>query len=567
MSRRWQNTTGLLLLTVIWLGGLAERQAVAAPAPMRAVILFDNSGSMRQNDPHRLSQMAAQLFLDLTRPEDRVGLVAFSDTGVPLLPLTEVSSLQAKAPFLTALRALRFDGQTTDLSAALKVGLSSFSGPPAENGRDLVLLLTDGKLDLGRQRRAAEPLALEYIRQTLLPRYLERGIALYTIAFTEAADRALLQDMAQATAGEFRFIQSPSMLHKAFGELFVVAKQAESIPMQDGAVLLDASIQQASLVLSKSNAQESISLVTPQHQRLDANSTHPGVSWNSTPSYDVVQLTKPEPGTWQVERPSGGGNDIAIIGTSTLSLQVDLAPTYLEAGESFTIRARLLEQEQPLRDAQQWQGLTVQAEITTPEGQLSTVPLQPHGVGEFAATLPIPQASGQYRLLVIASSPTFKRQRTLSFIPQPLCFEPAVVADPPVTAQVTLTDHCPVFSTLEIGATYVPGDDARPAATTWLPLTSPRPRVFLVTLPRPPSGQERHVSIRIHGRLKNAQPITIMKGPLPLPELPPPEMDWGALAKTVGFQLLMVNAILGVVGGSGYGMYRYRAPNRRESHG
>jgi hypothetical protein len=40
---------------------------------MRAIILFDVSGSMRQNDPQRLSVMAAQLFVDLAQPRDALG--------------------------------------------------------------------------------------------------------------------------------------------------------------------------------------------------------------------------------------------------------------------------------------------------------------------------------------------------------------------------------------------------------------------------------------------------------------------------------------------------------------
>lgn len=555
-----------LIFALTWLGCVIGQEALAM-TPMRAVILFDNSGSMRKNDPQRLSRVAAQLFLDLASSQDQVGLVAFSDEGVALLPLTALDSPAARKPFLTQLRALQFDGQTTDLGVALEAGLSSFPASGARDSRDLVLLLTDGKLDLGRQRRAEEPLALEYIRETLLPQYHERGIAVYTIAFTAAADSALLQNMAQATAGEYRFIESAPMLHKAFSELFVVAKEAESIPMQDGAVLMDSSIQEASLVLSKPDAQEQISLVTPQQQRLDATSTHPGVKWNSTPSYDMVQLTQPEPGTWQVDRPSGGGDDIAIIGASTLSLQVELVPGYLETGEQLIIRTRLVENDQPLQDPQRLQGLTVYAEITTPEGNKDTITLQPQGAGEYTATLTTPEATGQYGMLVVAASPTVQRQRTLSFIPQPLCFVPTVLADPPVTVQVTLSDACPFFRELEFEARYVPEAATDGKAMLWSPLKSSEPRVFQTTLPRPAAGQEEQMMMRLRGRLGERPSFTLTKGPVPLPELPPLALDWFALTQTVGLQLFVVNVILGVFGGGGYRLYRHRIRKKRESDG
>jgi hypothetical protein len=562
MRKRGQIVGGLLLLAMAWHVWTPVPHAVAA-TPMRTVILFDISGSMRQNDPYRLSRTAARLFLDLARPQDQVGLVAFSDNPVPLLPLTTMSSPAAKTPFLGLFRVLRFDGQTTDLGAALESGLASFPLRTTTGNRDMALLLTDGKLDLGRRRRAQEPVILQQIRETLLPQYRERGIVLYTIAFTENADRALLQEIAHATGGEFRFIESAPMLHKAFSDMFVLVKQAESIPMSDGQVLIDPSIQEASLVLSKPDPREPIGLVTPQQKHLDAHSNHPGVRWNTTPSYDMVQLTQPAPGTWRVERQSGGGEDIAIIGASTLSLEVVLTPMYLEVGEPLTIQAHLLDHGQPMRDLKQLQGLTVRAEFTTPEGETSIMPLQARDSGEYVATLRTPEASGQYGLVVTAASPVLQRQRMISFIPQPVCFEPAVVADPQVTVRVSLTRDCSVFQQLDLEAGYIAKDEPKQVVLPWFPLEAFEAGTFKAELPRPTTATEASVMVRIRGRLEDQQPMTIMKGPISLPELP---IAWEALAKTVGSQLLLVNMVLGIFGGSGYGVYRRYIRHRSASH-
>lgn len=557
----------LCCMLLIWacLGGGFSPLAYAT-VPMRAVIVFDTSGSMQKNDPHRLSHVAAQLFLDLMQPQDHVGLVSFSDASVPLFPLTPMTSPVTAQPLRLMLRALRFDGQTTHLGAALEAGLQSFPQDTSQESRNLVLLLTDGQLDLGRQRRADEPVVLEHIRERLLPQYKARGIAVYTIAFTEGADQALLQEMAQATAGEFRFIQSASRLHKAFGDLFVVAKQAESLPIDNGAVRLDASIQEASLVLSKPTPHEPIGLVTPQQKRLDATSRHPGVDWQATPSFDRVRLTQPEPGTWQIERASPGNDDLAIIGASTLWLAVRLTPDYLETEESLMIHAWFVEQEQPLRHLQRLAEFTVQADIDTPEGQRHTVPLLLQDSGEFRASFPIPAVSGQYGVSVLASSPTIRRQRTISFVPQPRCFVPSVNADPPVTVTVRLTIDCPMFHQLEFTTRYAAANDEAQDAG-WVPLISNRPRLFQATLPQPTGVADHAVVIRIQGRRDPNPAFTVLKGPYPLPDLPPQEVDWWALGKTVGFQLLCINAVLGVLAGGGYGVYRTRRHARRGADG
>ena len=536
---------------------------VSAAVPMRAVILFDNSGSMRKNDPDRLSHTAAQLFLDLAQSHDQVALVAFSDTGASLLPLTRIDSPKVRQLFREQLRTLRFNGRTTDLGTALEVGLWSLPERQEGSSRDVVLLLTDGKLDLGQYRRAAEPLALEYIRETLLPQYRARGVTLYTIAFTEAADRMLLQEMAQETAGEFRFIPNGQILHTAFSELFIAATQAESIPMQDGAVQMDASINAASLVLSKRQAQEQLGLVTPQQQRLTAGSTPPGVQWHTTPAYDMIHLNNPEPGTWQVERPSGPSEDLAIIADSTLRLEVELDPGFLEISEAFTIRARLLENDQPLRDAQRLYGLVITAVLTASHGHSATLPLIPQEPGTFAGTYTAPTEPGTYQLLVTATSPSMRRQRSLSVRLYPHCLQPAILAEPPVTVQLALQETCPVFARLEFAAAYMKGTDDTPATDAWVPLTSRQPLVFHALFPRPRPG-ESHVVFRLSGGLSPTQTFTLQRGPFSIPALPPPAIDWNALSATVGMQLFVLNVFLGIAGG-GYGFYRFWM--RRVAHG
>lgn len=539
----WALSLALCVLT--WCG-LQSVWGEEASGPLRAMILFDTSGSMHHNDPQRLSRAAAQLFLDLARPMDTVGLAAFSDYGVPLIPLTPLASPATRQLFQSQLSALQFTGQTTDLAAALETGLASF--PPATRGagRDLVLLLTDGKLDLGRERRAEESAVLDRIRHSLLPQYAQRGIALYTIAFTEKADRVLLQEMAQATKGEFRFITQAAALHKAFGQLFILAHQAESLPLKQGALLVDTSIQETSLVISKEHPQDQVTLVTPYGVPLHAGSRRADVDWRSTPSYDFVRLKEPEAGVWRVTGPSDVEESVAIIGASSLSLQVELSPAYRQAGEPFVISAFLLERGQRVRDPGQMQRLALRAEVTAPQGETMTLPLEPQEDGTFAARLTTLHTPGRYNLVVTASAPTLQRQRTLSFVLHPLCFQPSVSSEAPVTASVVLTGACPLFRELVLEAGHTTGD----GATTWLPFVSVQPKLFQVPIPAPPPGQTGQVTIRLRGALDSGEPFMFLKGPWPLPAtpLPPP--------KTNG--LLPLYAVLILVGGGELGFLVWR---------
>jgi hypothetical protein len=335
---------------------------------------------------------------------------------------------------------------------------------------------------------------------------------------------------------------------------------------------MDNSIEQAALILAKPNAQEPMGLVTPQQQRLDARSTHPGVHWQVTPSYDMIQLTGPAPGTWRIERTSASTDDVAIIGSSTLSLHVSLGPEFLEANEPLSIRARLLQHDQLLSDPQQLQTFTVQADLISPAGDRQTIALLPVSeAGEFAAGITTPAAPGQYRIVVLAKSDTVERQRTVSFVPQPRCFVPSFPKAPEVTVQVTLSDACPVFDMLTLEAGYVTPQGQQPEH--WFSLEESQPRLFQAMLPPPDTASPARILLRLHG-LRGQQDFVLLKGPLSVPELPklptpslaPPTLDWSVLARTVGWQLLVINTILGGCGAGGYYLYRSRIHNRRISY-
>jgi hypothetical protein len=543
---------------------VSARQAAAAATPLRAVIVFDTSGSMRQSDPGRLSQAAAKLFLALAGSQDVVGLVAFSDHGVPLVPPTPLTSPALRTWFQTQLDSLHFTGRTTNLAAALESGLAALPPQERRSSRDVVLLLTDGKLDLGPQRRADEPTVLRHIQQELLPQYTQRGIALYTIAFTEGADRPLLQKMAQATGGEYRFIPSALGLHEVFQDLFQIARQAETLPLTDQAFFLDASIRDASLVVSKTPSQESVRLLTPHHEQVQADSPHAGITWTSTPAYDLVQFRDPTPGRWQIEGAAQAVAGVALVGHSTLHLHVDLHPAYHEAGEDLVIEAFLDEQGQRVQDQVRLQQLTMQVDLTPPQGEITTRTLTQRARGLFTTTLQALQPPGRYQVRVTATGFQLQRQRTLTFTLHPRCFQPVVDHGPPVTVSVTLAETCPALRSLIIDAGVTRGE----APAAWIPLRPTQPGIFATALPPYSAAQAAAVVLRIQGARDGEPPFTMVQGPWPLPTAVPSPVSPPRVMRDVLYRFVLLNAVLALVAGVGCGgFYVYRRRQRSNVHG
>src|SRR6188508_9418 len=97
---------GLPWLVLILSCVLSQARAREAEKSVQAVIVFDVSGSMRQSDPNRLSVAAAQLFSNLSQPGDAVGLAAFSDRAIALIPVVPRPDASAKGTLQHSLTKL-----------------------------------------------------------------------------------------------------------------------------------------------------------------------------------------------------------------------------------------------------------------------------------------------------------------------------------------------------------------------------------------------------------------------------------------------------------------------------
>jgi Mg-chelatase subunit ChlD len=327
--------SALLILISLW-----ANVASASPAATRTVIVFDNSGSMKKNDPGRLSDAAARLYFELARPGDEVALVAFDEKAKVMIPLGRRVNRDEVA---RALESLRFTGPTTNIGAALEAAAHVLGDETPAGRKDRVLLITDGQVDLGPARAEQVPGEVARISGPLAEQFRSRAAPVYTIAFTAEADRELLEKVAVKSGGLHRYIPSPSELHKAFTEMFVLAGDAESLPVEDGEVTIDESIGSAHMVLSKNHPDDHNKLVAPDEGEVSADHPRDGVEWTSAPSHDVVRLTRPQAGQWNIEQPEGVHGAVAIVGESDLQFVVRVGPTPATVQDPVHFEAELLE--------------------------------------------------------------------------------------------------------------------------------------------------------------------------------------------------------------------------------
>ncbi len=118
------------------------------------MLVMDESGSMKANDPERSRIRAAQLFIGLLPGTARVGLVRFSTDADTVLPLISLDDPQNRDRLRQAIEGLGQGGQWTDMARGVDLALYNMnSGPGPER---YVLLFTDGEVDLAEGEAAEQ---------------------------------------------------------------------------------------------------------------------------------------------------------------------------------------------------------------------------------------------------------------------------------------------------------------------------------------------------------------------------------------------------------------------------
>lgn len=198
--------------------------------PVDLVVVVDNSGSMRDNDPRGLARSALQRLVADADDDLRVAVVSF-DTDVRLdLALTPAARI-APAALADALQGLDYRGRWTDIPAALERALYHLDEAGRTGAAHAVLLLTDGIVDTGDAARDRD--RERWMLDGLAAIAQERGVRIFGIAFSDGADFRLIQGLARTTGADYRRVLDAADLPAAFVALRAAVSAPPPAPVAD----------------------------------------------------------------------------------------------------------------------------------------------------------------------------------------------------------------------------------------------------------------------------------------------------------------------------------------------
>lgn len=414
--------------------------AWASDKPSEVHILVDVSGSMKKTDPKNLRKPTLDMLSELLPSGSKSGVWSFGrEVNMMLAPALVDDGWRAKAKRTAA--AMRSVGLNTNLTGALASALYQNKNADATEFEQHVILITDGKIDMAQE---GDPSATENIAakrrllDTVLPKYSAQSVKLHTLALSDQADRALLQQLSLATGGLFVQVAEAKDLLPAFLSLFDRAVPTEQAPLIDNHFVIDDSVREFTALIFRTENAGPSALIMPNGDKLTRvrAAKDESVRWHNDIHFDLVTVKSPPAGRWGIEGQLDPNNRIQIL--TDLSLDVSGVPNSLFAGDPINLSVMLTEQGEVITEPALL-GLTdISLKVTAPDGRtgskLLSDPEQLPSDGRFNETMGKLNQFGEYRFEITAQGRTFERRQSVSAT----LLQPMNIATEEVLAEQTL---------------------------------------------------------------------------------------------------------------------------------
>ncbi|MEL0083950.1 MAG: vWA domain-containing protein [Gammaproteobacteria bacterium] len=206
----------MIRITLLLAAMMTSFSCSVAASSSDILLVIDNSGSMKTNDPEFLTRKTVAQFVGELEATERAGLLLFGTQARLVNRLTTPHQLTA-AINQGALTKIDFSDQWTDTAAALEMALyeQKMNGRPDAN--PVIVILTDGIVDTGNKEDSKR--RREWIINGLSQQATQSGVRIFAIAFTETADFELLQSLAQRTGGDYYRILSAQDMPTVFSKI------------------------------------------------------------------------------------------------------------------------------------------------------------------------------------------------------------------------------------------------------------------------------------------------------------------------------------------------------------
>ena len=224
-------------LSILMLGLLFIPQAWGGESKRDIVIIVDNSGSMKKNDPEFLAHRALKNFVSTSGGDTRLALISFDknvNLSVPFTPLTDTS----RSIFFNAVDKIDYSGPLTNSPEALEGAIYEFTLHGRAGAEESIVFITDGIVDTGNKAR--DRLQESRMQHELSTLASKLNIRIFGIAFAEAANYPLIEAIVSKTNGEYFKVLTAEELPGVLARIEAISRPAPATNLRSN--VLDPSL-------------------------------------------------------------------------------------------------------------------------------------------------------------------------------------------------------------------------------------------------------------------------------------------------------------------------------------
>lgn len=294
---------------------------------VRSVVSIDRSGSMYGNKI-ALAKTGAQIFVDLVKIGEDLGVTSFSHFISVNFPLRQVTGDATKNTAKTIINGLQASGFTS-IGGGLRASLNEILQKTSRTDNEFIVLLSDGYHNYGENP------------YSVIPDLINENVKVYTIGVGDS-DIALLQDIASQTKGKFFYADSAASLPGIFTSIWtesrgngVLEQIADFIQAGTQVIkqtFIDVFNEEATFVLSWEGGQLGFWLQRSDGVIIDedyAAANPDTVEFVSGVNYSFYRIKQPLPGDWEIVVDAAGESTQKYFNVQVLdhTLDVQFTPT------------------------------------------------------------------------------------------------------------------------------------------------------------------------------------------------------------------------------------------------
>ncbi|NMT63763.1 VWA domain-containing protein [Marinobacter orientalis] len=399
---------------------VSAQQASSRNAPPLALpdnadirIIVDISGSMKANDPDNLRQPAVRLLARMLPEGASAGVWTFGQYVNMLVPHAEVTD-NWRQQAVDRSQQINSVALRTNLGEALRVASEPYLAGSEDLDSTDFILLTDGKVDISDDANANEA-EREDILGPMLEELSSRGATIHTVALSDEADLALLETLTAETGGSYSLAPSAAALTRAFLKALNTAVPQQQIAIEGDGFTVDSGVEEFTALIFRADeepaATRELGLISPDGQEATAGSATDGMRWVRETEYDLITVTDPAVGKWQIDGELGEGSRVTVV--SDLRMVVSPVPPTFTADEPVAVRVAFFEGDQKIDNPDFLGVIDVRLTLTSDDGRSGTKALsgdEPPQDGVYSDDIGRLPDAGEYQLDIVADGQTFSRR-------------------------------------------------------------------------------------------------------------------------------------------------------------